>query len=201
MTVNYGNKVSAPPFAKGSDTVVPAVALGHIDPNFFRASDFRIDCDGCTACCRGDDGPRINEDEIHDYECHQDDKGEWRLNQVDGHCVYLDTEDHSCAIHGSSEEWGEGTDPVDNLDGPSRPPYVCRAFDCRSLIIKFNNKGLDFMVNSGQLPLEVVVEGRRQLKAFNNMIETRASTVGADLSSLMMVPAEENPDAHPDDAA
>ena len=57
------------------------------------------------------------------------------------------------------------------------------------------------MVNSKQLPLEVVIQGRAQLKAFNNMIETRALTVGANLSGLMMVPAEENPDAHPDDAA
>ncbi len=57
------------------------------------------------------------------------------------------------------------------------------------------------MINSGQLPLEVVVEGRRQLKAFNHMIETRALTVGADLSSLLMVPAEEREDAPPDDAA
>lgn len=203
MAVSYGpkgaavakalgaGKVSAPPFAKGSDGIAPVVALGHIDPKFFKASDFTIDCDGCTACCRGDDGPRINEDEVHDYQCHKDKKGEWRLDQVDGHCVYLDLEDNSCAIHGTSEEWGEGTDPADNLDGPSQPPYVCRAFDCRSLILKFNDRGLDYMVNSKQLPLDVVIQGRAQLKAFNAMLETRASVVGADLSSLMMVPAEE----------
>lgn len=199
MAVDYGNKVSAPPFAKGSDGVVPAIALGHIDPAFFQPSDFTIDCDGCTACCRGDDGPRINEDELLDYACHQDDKGEWRLDQVDGRCVYLDTERHLCSIH-YSDEPGSGPDPADHVDGPTEPPYVCRAFDCRSLIIKFNNKGLDFMVNSRQLPLEVVIQGRAQLKAFNNMIETRALTVGANLSALLMVSAEENPDA-PHDAA
>lgn len=206
MAVNYGpkgeavakalgarGKVTAPPFAKGSDSATPAVALGHIDPNFFRPSDFAVDCDGCTACCKGDDGPRINEDEVVDYQCHQDDKGEWRLDQgEDGWCVYLDSE--GCSIHE-----GRARDPDDGL--PACPPYVCRAFDCRSLIIKFNNRGLDYMVNSKQLPLDVVIQGRKQLQAFNRMIELRATTVGADLTEFLMVPAEEREDATPDDAA
>lgn len=206
MAVSYGpkgeavaqalgvrGKVTAPPFAKGSDGVTPAVALGGVDEDFFQASDFEIDCDGCTACCRGDDGPIILPEETNLYACHKDDKGNWRLDQVDGHCVYLDEEAHGCGLHGKR-------DPATILDGPQQPPRICRDFDCRSIILKFNNRGLDYMVNSGQLPLEVVVTGRRQLQAFNNMIETRATVVGADLSSLMMVPAEENPDA-PDDAA
>lgn len=189
-----------PPFEKGTDSVTPAVALGSVDEAFFRDTDFAIDCDGCTACCRGDDGPIILPGEANVYASHKDDKGNWRLDQTaEGHCVYLDTERHLCAIH-YEEAAGKGPDPADRLEGPSQPPRICRDFDCRSIIIKFNQRGLDFMVNSGQLPLEVVVTGRRQLQAFNNMIETRALSVGADLSSLMMVPAEENPDV-PDDAA
>ncbi len=200
MGVSYGPKgaavakalgvgnISAPPFAKGTDTLTAASALGAIDEDFFKSSDFEIDCGGCTACCHGDDGPIILPGEYDTYECHKDDKGNMRLDQVDGHCVYLG--DGGCSIHFDREFHHE----EGSLE-PDKPPKICRDFDCRSIIIKFNNRGLDHMVNSKQLPLDVVIQGRAQLKQFNAMIETRALTVGADLSSLLMAPAEEQPDA------
>lgn len=201
MSVNYGNKVSAPPFAKGTDNLTAAIA---VTP--FKESDFAIDCDGCTACCRGDDGPIINPGEVSDYQCHKDDKGNWRLDQTpEGHCVYLDDlgpefGGSGCAIHYSDGPL-EGPDPANNLgDAPTQPPRICRDFDCRSIIVKFNTRGLDFMVNSGQLPLEVVIQGRKQLKAFNDMINTRALSGGADLSALLMAPAEESSNAQDDSA-
>lgn len=184
MAVNYGQKVSVPDFKKGSDTATAAVALGHLDPDFFKPSDFEVDCDGCTACCKGDDGPRINDDEREDYACHVDDKGEWRLDQVDGHCVYLG--DHGCSIHNDR--------PADDL--PPCPPRICRDFDCRSIIIKFNDRGLDQLVNSKQLPIDVVIQGRAKLKQFNDMINTRAAMGEVDLSALLMTPAEEADDAY-----
>ena len=187
--------VHAPPYAKGADKLTAAIA---VTP--FKDGDFDIDCDGCTACCHGDDGPIILDSEYHDYACHKDDKGNMRLDQVDGHCVYLaiveDSEgvDHiqGCAIHAMR-------DPATILDGPAEPPKICRDFDCRSIIIKFNNRGLDYMVNSKQLPLDVVIQGRAKLKQFNDMINTRALSGGADLSGLLMAPAEE--EGHAPDAA
>lgn len=188
MTVNYGP--AGEKFKKGRDQATSAIALGGLDPDFFKPADFVIDCDGCTACCKGDDGPRINEDELDDYACHRDDKGEWRLDQTEeGHCVYLG--EHGCTIH--------ATQPRDlEAKLPAQPPRICRDFDCRSIILKFNNRGLDQLVNSRQLPLDVVIQGRAKLKQFNDMINVRAVTTGADLSALLMTPAEERTDA-PDD--
>lgn len=197
MGVNYGPKagnLAVPDFKKGTDTATAAVALGAIDPEFFKESDFEIDCDGCTACCKGEDGPIINDDEYLDYYCHKDDKGNMRLDQVDGHCVYLG--EAGCSIHGQLglplEELGQ-----EDRGTPPWPPRICRDFDCRSVIIKFNDRGLDHLVNSGQLPLDVVIQGRAKLKGFNDMINVRAMSAGVDLSALLMKPGEEEPpDAH-----
>jgi hypothetical protein len=182
---------AAAPFAKGADHLTAAIA---VTP--FKESDFVIDCDGCTACCRGDDGPIINPGEVSDYDCHQDDKGQWRLDQTEeGQCVYLskgsDEAPAGCMLHfmvDATESYG------DRVDEALPPPRICRDFDCRAVIVKFTNRGLDYMVNSGQLPLEVVIEGRRQLKKWNDMINTRALAGGADLSGLLMTPGKENSD-------
>lgn len=202
--------VHAPPFAKGADQLTAAIAVAE-----FKDSDFEIDCDGCTACCHGDDGPIILDSEVHDYACHKDPKGNMRLDQVDGRCVYLD--DHGCSIHnpvftlttdleGHCEEvqvyLDECADRIHKelSNRPRRPPKICRDFDCRSVIIKFNTRGLDYMVNSKQLPIDVVIQGRAKLKQFNDMINTRALSGGVDLSPLLMAPAEEDGHA-PHDAA
>ena len=220
--------VHAPPFAKGTDSLTAAIA---VTP--FKDGDFDIDCDGCTACCHGDDGPIILPEEVPHYDCHKDDKGNWRLDQADGQCVYLGFIDKAvgahrrgCTIHAPAftlsisdyEELAGAERLADNEDvqswleecsdaihkellhRPARPPKICRDFDCRSIIVKFNNRGLDFMVNSKQLPIDVVIQGRAKLKAFNDMINTRALSGGADLSGLLMAPAEESDDA-PHDAA
>lgn len=177
MAVSYGPKGEQ--YKRAEDQLTSAVA---VTP--FKEDDFAIDCDGCTACCKGHDGPIILTEEQSDYQCHKDSKGQWRLDQTEeGQCVYLG--DRGCSIHGTSEEWGEGTDPADNLDGPTQPPRICRDFDCRSVIIKFNNRGLDQMVRAKQLPLDVVIQGRKKLAEFNNMINVRAVSGGADLSGLM----------------
>lgn len=196
MTVRYGN-VSAPPFAKGTDHLTAAIAVAE-----FKDSDFVIDCDGCTACCRGDDGPIITPDEVTEYACHKDDKGNWRLDQADGRCVYLssgsDESPPGCMLHfmrDATEAHG------DDVEEALPPPRICRDFDCRSIIVKFNDRGLDYMVNSKQLPLDVVIQGRAQLKRFNDMINTRALAGGVDLSPLLMAPAEGEGNARPDDAA
>jgi hypothetical protein len=203
--------VHAPPFAKGADKLTAAIA---VTP--FKDGDFDIDCDGCTACCHGDDGPIILDSEEYDYACHKDDKGNVRLDQEDGVCVYL--EDGGCGIHNAAFELlvsDPGLACREDVQGyleqcselihkelgvPMRPPKICRDFDCRSIIVKFNNRGLDFMVNSKQLPIDVVIQGRAKLKQFNDMINTRALSGGADLSALLMAPAEEDGHA-PHDAA
>lgn len=201
MAVNYGQKVSVPDFKKGSDTATAAVAIGYLDPDFFKPSDFEVDCDGCTACCKGDDGPRINDDEREDYACHVDEKGEWRLDQVDGHCVYLgplNGAKEGCLLHYACDIWESIPEEQrkDESHAPLPPPRICRDFDCRSIIIKFNDRGLDQLVNSKQLPIDVVIQGRAKLKQFNDMINTRASVGKVDLSALLMTPAEEADDAH-----
>jgi hypothetical protein len=210
VTVSYGN-LAAPPFKKGSDSLTAAIA---VTP--FKDGDFDIDCDGCTACCHGDDGPIILPEEAHDYACHKDAKGNMRLDQVDGSCVYL--EGAGCGIHAPAfrltisdyeklavheeledneavQQWLEECAEAIHQEYhiPFRPPKICRDFDCRSIIVKFNNRGLDFMVNSKQLPIDVVIQGRAKLKQFNDMINTRALSGGADLSGLLMAPAEEEP--------
>lgn len=149
------------------DALTPAIAV-LVDS--FTSEDFVIDCDGCTACCRGHDGVKLDAADVGKFRgaAHQDDKGEWRLNQIDGACVYLvETEGvWGCSIHG---------------DAPRR----CQEFDCRAAVITYSAIGIDELVAKAQLPLDVVTMGRKKLEEFNNVMNTRALSGGADLSFLM----------------
>ncbi len=145
------------------DALTPAIAV-LVDS--FTSKDFEIDCDGCTACCRGHDGVKLDAEDVGRFRdvAHQDEKGEWRLNQIDGACVYL--VDRGCSIH---------------ADAPRR----CKEFDCRAAVITYSAVGIDELVKSGGLPLAVVEMGRTKLEEFNNVMNTRALSGGADLSFLM----------------
>ncbi len=153
------------------DALTPAIA---VLTESFTSEDFEIDCDGCTACCRGHDGVKLDAADVGRFRdvAHQDDKGEWRLNQIDDACVYLD--DDGCSIHD---------------DAPRR----CKEFDCRAAVITYSAVGIDKLVTQGDLPLAVVEMGRKKLEEFNNVMNTRALSGGADLSFLM----EGKPDATP----
>lgn len=143
------------------DALTPAVAVLQ---DTFTEADFVIDCDGCTACCRGHDGVKVDQGEEVRFDTVKDERGEWRVRNVDGACVYLDEE--GCTIHGEA-------------------PRRCQEFDCRAAIIFFNNVGIDELVREAKLPLAVVEMGRKKLHEFNNVMNTRALAGGGDLSFLM----------------
>lgn len=143
------------------DALTPAIA---VLSESFTSDDFVIDCEGCTACCRGHDGVKLDVEEEVRFDSVKDERGEWRVRNVDDACVYLD--DEGCTIHG---------------DAPRR----CQEFDCRAAIIFFNNVGIDELVREAKLPLAVVEMGRKKLEEFNNVMNTRAIAGGGDLSFLM----------------
>ncbi|MCH7510786.1 MAG: hypothetical protein IIB19_00305 [Chloroflexi bacterium] len=58
-------------------------------------------------------------------------------------------------------------------------------FDCRAAVIAYSAIGIDELVKSGELPLDVVTMGRKKLEEFNNVMNTRALSGGADLGFLM----------------
>jgi hypothetical protein len=149
------------------DSLTPAIA---VLSESFKPEDFVIDCEGCTACCRGHDGVKVDQGEEVRFDTVKDDLGEWRVRNVDGQCVYLD--DDGCTIHETA-------------------PRRCQEFDCRAAIIFFNNVGIDELVREAKLPLDVVTMGRKKLDEFNNVMNLRALSGGGDLSFLM----EEPPDA------
>lgn len=155
------------------DALTPAVAVLQ---DTFTEADFAIDCEGCTACCRGHDGVKLDVEEEVRFDSVKDERGEWRVRNVDGACVYLSDDDETpgCTIH---------------EDAPRR----CQEFDCRAAIIFFNNVGIDELVREAKLPLAVVEMGRKKLQEFNNVMNTRALAGGGDLSFLM----EGDPDATP----
>ena len=163
---------SCPQVWVSKDALTPAIAV-LVDS--FKSEDFEIDCDGCTACCRGHDGVKLDAADVGRFRdvAHQDGKGEWRLNQVDGACVYLG--------------------PVGDSPGPYREgctihhmaPRRCQEFDCRAAVIAYSAIGIDELVKSGELPLDVVTMGRKKLEEFNNVMNTRALSGGADLGFLM----------------
>jgi hypothetical protein len=146
------------------DDLTPAIA---VLTESFKPEDFVIDCDGCTACCRGHEGVKLDDGERHDYISYKDDKGEWRVQQVDGECIYLaDDGTKGCVIHQTA-------------------PRRCQEFDCRSAVIFFGRLGLDELVREAKLPLEVVEQGRKKLAEWNQVMNVRALSGGADLSFLM----------------
>lgn len=154
------------------DALTPAIA---VLVESFTEKDFVIDCDGCTACCRGHDGVKLDAGDVGRFRgsAHQDDKGEWRLNQVDGACVYLGP---------------VGDDPGPHREGcmiHDRAPRRCKEFDCRAAVITYSAVGIDELVTQGDLPVDVVIMGRKKLEEFNNVMNTRALSGGADLSFLM----------------
>jgi hypothetical protein len=158
------------------DALTPAIA---VLTESFTERDFEIDCDGCTACCRGTEGVKVDDNERLPYDTYKDDKGEWRVKQVDGACMYLATEPGvwGCLLRG----------PTSELPSPRR----CREFDCRAAIIFFGSIGIDELVREAKLPLAVVEQGRAKLEEWNRTMNVRALSGGADLSFLM----EDNPDA------
>lgn len=150
-----------------SDHLTPAIA---VLADSFTEDDFAIDCDGCTACCRGHDGVKLDDHELHDYECHQDAKGEWRVDVDDeGRCVYLGElakGAEGCTIHGSA-------------------PRRCQEFDCRAAVITYSRVGIDELVSQGALPMAVVEMGRKKLDEWNTQMNVRALSGGANLTFLM----------------
>ena len=143
------------------DALTPAIAV-LVDS--FKSEDFEIDCDGCTACCRGHDGVKLDASDVGRFRgaAHQDDK-----------CVYLG--------------------PVGDAPGPYREgcmihhmaPRRCQDFDCRAAVITYSAVGIDELVASGGLPLAVVEMGRKKLDEFNAVMNTRALSGGGDLSFLV----------------
>jgi len=155
-----------------SDSLTPAIA---VLSESFTEGDFDIDCDGCTACCRGHHGVKLDDHEVNEHPAthrYKDPRGEWRLINIDDQCVYLDAE--GCSIH---------ADP--NF------PRRCLEFDCRAAVITYNTVGIDELVKKGELPLAVVEMGRKKLDEWNNAMNVRALAGGGDLSFLM----EEDDDA------
>lgn len=150
------------------DALTPAIA---VLAESFTEADFAIDCDGCTACCRGVAGVKVDQGEEVLFDTVKDDKGEWRVRQVDGVCIYLDDDDASCTIHENA-------------------PRRCQEFDCRAAVIFFGAVGIDELVREAKLPLAVVEQGRAKLEEWNRTMNVRAVSGGADLSFLM-----EKPDA------
>lgn len=149
------------------DALTPAIAV-LVDS--FKSEDFVIDCDGCTACCRGHEGVKLDDGERLPFDSYKDNLGEWRVIQTDKlECVYLgELEDGTtgCTIH-------------------DHAPRRCREFDCRSAVIFFANVGLDELVREAKLPLAVVEQGRKKLDEWNKVMNVRALSGGADLSFLM----------------
>ncbi len=153
---------SCPLVPVSKDALTPAIA---VLSESFTADDFVIDCEGCTACCKGHDGVKLDDEELLSYDCHKDEKGEWRVDVDDaGWCTYLDAE--GCSIHGEA-------------------PRRCKEFDCRAAVIFFGNVGIDELVREAKLPLDVVTMGRKKLDEWNNVMNLRALAGGGDLSFLM----------------
>ena len=148
-----------------SDQLTPAIA---VLADSFKPEDFVIDCDGCTACCRGHHGVKLDDHEwvLHEGNTQKDHRGEMRLQQVDDACVYLG--DDGCTIHGEDHF-----------------PRRCREFDCRAAVICYNQVGIDELVAKGELPMSVVEMGRKKLGEFNDAMNVRALSGGGDLSFLM----------------
>lgn len=156
--------------ASVSEQLTPAIAVLF---ESFTSEDFEIDCDGCTACCCGHHGVKLDEDELSHYPAvniYPDPRGEWRMKQIAGQCVYLsmgDNERWGCSIHGEAM------------------PRRCREFDCRAAVITYSPIGIDELVAKGELPLAVVEMGRLKLDEWNRAMEVRALSGGGDLSFLM----------------
>ena len=178
---------SCPLASVSKDQLTPAIA---VLSESFKEGDFDIDCEGCTACCRGHDGVKVDLGEEALYDTVKDDHGEWRLRNVDGKCVYLD--EKGGTIHANRQPAHHHTEmdgrPVVVLDEEmplKLQPRRCREFDCRAAIIFYNNVGIDELVRTSKLPLDVVTMGRKKLAEFNNLMNLRATSGGADLSFLM----------------
>lgn len=164
--------------ASVSDHLTPAIAV-LVDS--FTEADFAIDCDGCTACCRGHEGVKLDDDEVMHFSSYKDAKGEYRMTQVDGECINLGNISTKvgvltmgCTIH-------------DNA------PRRCREFDCRAAVITYSQVGIDELVAKGELPLAVVEMGRMKLDEWNNAMNVCALSGGGDLTFLMEDDDEHRP--------
>ena len=173
---------SCPQAWVSKDDLTPAIA---VLTKSFKPEDFVIDCDGCTACCRGHEGVKLDDGERHDFISYKDDKGEWRVQQKDGACIYLAGPDD--VDHGLPDSITKGC--VIHQTAPRR----CQEFDCRSAVIFFGRLGLDELVREAKLPLEVVEQGRKKLHEWNQVMNVRALSGGADLSFLMQGDDNETP--------
>lgn len=149
------------------DALTPAIA---VLTESFTPEDFVIDCDGCTACCRGHEGVKLDDGERLQFDSYKDNLGEWRVIQTSKEeCVYLgELEDgtRGCTIH-------------------EYAPRRCREFDCRAAVIFFGSVGIDELVREAKLPLAVVEQGRAKLAEWNKLMNVRALSGGADLSFLL----------------
>ena len=120
-----------------------------------------VPCDGCTACCRGEqiilhpedgDDPSQYEtvpakrsgglDRIEEiYGLKYD--GALALKQKpNGDCIYLG--EKGCTIH-------------------DHRPAICRTFDCRKFVLKFPGRQLRALVKRGVLDKDMIEAGRRLL--------------------------------------
>lgn len=95
-----------------------------------------VNCNGCTACCRGWDIELQPQDDWSQY----DHSGGKLTRKPDGSCVYLG--DKGCTIH-------------------DRAPYVCRKFDCRVRFLQW----LQGTPGSGA-SADVMVAGEKRLRAY-----------------------------------
>ena len=82
----------------------------------------KVDCAGCTACCRGQLIVLFPEkgDDVSAYQCHEFVAGFYALDEKpNGDCVYLG--EAGCTIH-------------------DRVPMMCKRFDCRDMVKGFGSR-------------------------------------------------------------
>lgn len=106
----------------------------------------KLDCAGCTTCCRGDDIYLMRQDDPAQYRTVLRRDGRIALAKgADGNCVYLGQ--GGCTIHG-------------------RAPAMCRTFDCRAYFLALERRP---RLLEGRLASpatrETVLEGRRRVAA------------------------------------
>lgn len=127
----------------------------------FDISRSTVPCGTCRQCCRGNSFVMLLADEGDDVESYQHEivhlaaarigplshkagSGPILKRQSNGDCVYLGPD--GCTIH-------------------DRAPKVCRAFDCRVLVLKHTRSETRAMIADGLLDRDIVDQGRRLLRS------------------------------------
>lgn len=76
-----------------------------------------LECNGCTACCRGDKIHLLPGEDPANWETVERDGRHW-LKRVDGNCVYLT--DNGCSIHGKAPEMCKRFNCIEYFKGLTR---------------------------------------------------------------------------------